>query len=109
MLGCGDGCILKLFIVNKLTNRAGNEIPYLEYRIRKTNPWNELLNNCTLDYNSTNYMSCVSGFSFWTTWIPLQYAEISGIGKLWPFEQKLTRYIQQITTGDAFDFTVIQW
>lgn len=109
ILWCGAGCILKLSIVNEIKNEAWNELPYLEYRIRNNAPWAEALSGCTTRYSPQNYISsCVGPMSFLVTWIPLQYAEVEWIGRIWPFEQRFSRDIQQITTGDAFDFTVIQ-
>jgi hypothetical protein len=108
-LSCQNGCMLKLFIVNKIISQTGNKLPYLEYRIRKNDTASEARPECMTRYSPNNYLNnCVSGMSFSWNGIPLQYAQIEWIGRIWPFEQRFTREIQQITTGDAFDFTVIQ-
>jgi|GEM_PF-6295274 len=42
------------------------------------------------------------------TSIPLQFATINAEGYAAGFRQNITRYVQQLTTNEAMDFTVFQ-
>jgi hypothetical protein len=71
-------CSLKLSIINPLILTTGQNAPYLEYQAVFGAP------------------------------IPLQTAVIETQGYAWGFRKNITRYMQQMTTNEALDFTVFQ-
>jgi hypothetical protein len=78
---CGTGqppCTLKLSLINTLLLTSGEKAPYLEYQAR---------------FNAT---------------VPLQTAVVQTQGYAGGFRKNITRFIQQMTTNEALDFTVFQ-
>lgn len=78
---CGVGkpkCTLKLSIINPLILTTGEAAPYLEYKAQFDKA------------------------------IPLQTAVIETQGYAGGFRKNITRFIQQMTTNEALDFTVFQ-
>lgn len=78
---CGIGqpaCTLKLSLINPLMLTNGESAPYLEYQAHFSTP------------------------------IALQTAVIETQGYLNGFRKNITRFIQQMTTNEALDFTVFQ-
>lgn len=71
-------CSLKLSLVNPLVLTTGESAPYLEYQARFDQA------------------------------IPLQTAVIDSQGYAGGFRKNITRFIQQMTTNEALDFTVFQ-
>lgn len=71
-------CSLKLSLINPLLLTTGEKAPYLEYQAH--------LNEA----------------------IPLQTAVIETEGYMGGFKKNITRFIQQMTTSEALDFTVFQ-
>jgi hypothetical protein len=71
-------CTLKLSLINPLTLSSGESAPYLEYQAHFDTP------------------------------IPLQTAVIETEGYAGGFRKNITRFIQQMTTNEALDFTVFQ-
>lgn len=73
-----DKCTLKLSLINPLILTTGESAPYLE--------WN----------------------GYFNVPIPLQTAVIETQGYAGGFRKNITRFIQQMTTNEALDFTVFQ-
>lgn len=71
-------CTLKLSVINPLLLTTGESAPYLEYQANFDVP------------------------------IPLQMATIETQGYAGGFRKNITRFIQQMTTNEALDFTVFQ-
>lgn len=71
-------CTLKLSLINPLILTTGETAPYLEYQ------------------------------AIFSTAVPLQTAVIQTEGYAGGFRKNITRYIQQMTTNEALDFTVFQ-
>ncbi|MDP2103935.1 MAG: hypothetical protein Q8K26_03375 [Candidatus Gracilibacteria bacterium] len=72
-------CTLKLSVINPLTLQVtGETVPYLEYQAN------------------------------FDVLVPLQFATINAEGYAGGFRQNITRYVQQLTTNEAMDFTVFQ-
>lgn len=74
-------CTLKLSIINPLISTTWEEIPFLEYKI---------------SFNWTNPAT------------PLQYAIINADGYSYWYKRSIRKEIRQLTTAEAFDFTVFQ-
>lgn len=73
-----DICTLKLSLINPLLLTSGESAPYLEYQ------------------------------AHFNVQIPLQTAVIETQGYAGGFRKNITRFIQQMTTNEALDFTVFQ-
>ena len=73
-----EKCTLKLSLINPLILTSGEKAPYLEYQAR---------------FNAT---------------VPLQTAVVQTQGYAGGFRKNITRFIQQMTTNEALDFTVFQ-
>lgn len=77
---CSGSCILKLSVINTLTEQNTNApIPYLEYKFV---------------FNSLN--------------VPLRYSRINATGKSYWFQKNLEVRVPQQTVSEWFDFTVFQ-
>lgn len=72
-------CVIRISLINRLTQSWGNELPYLEYQI---------------DTNNRN--------------IPFQVTDISVTWLSYWFSRKYNVRVPQATTSAAFDFTVFQ-
>lgn len=71
-------CTIKFSLINPLVLTSGEKAPYLEYQAHFNVP------------------------------VPLQTAVIEAQGYAGGFRKNITRFIQQMTTNEALDFTVFQ-
>jgi hypothetical protein len=94
-------------LVNRLENAQGQEIPYLEYRIRN---WTITLGaanqeNCFLNYSPTT--SCGVSMSLpGQLGLPIITVESEWVA--FGYRRTNTRNLQQLTTNEAFDFAVFK-
>ncbi len=104
---CSGWCTLKFSLVNKLENAQNQEVPYLEYRIRKqislgSTNWE----NCFLKYPPITTACSVDMNLAGQLGLPITTVDSEWIA--YGYRRTNTRDLQQLTTNEAFDFAVFK-